>query len=189
VVFSLLPQEQPAQFSVPMAAFTMRKYAIPAELATAFSPAEVQELKQHFHNFDTNSDGTIDANELGTILTNCGETFDPNELPALVAELDTDKNGSVSFGEFVAYIHSLRHGGKTDGIVAKAMKRTTGLLKVEGAGGASHMFSEEEKIAFSEHINNCLSADPHAGRHLPLDPNSYQLFERAGDGLIFWLVL
>jgi hypothetical protein len=169
-----------------MAAFTMRKYTLPAELTTAFTPAELQDLKQHFHNFDTNKDGTIDANELGSILTNCGETFDPAELPALVAELDTDHNGSISFGEFAAYIHSLRHGGKGDGKVAKAMKRTTGLLKVEGAGGASHMFSEEEKIAFSEHINNCLRNDPHAGRHLPLDPDSYQLFERAGDGLIFW---
>lgn len=186
-----------------MAAFTMRKYTVPPEIATAFTPNELQELKQHFHSFDTNSDGTIDANELGAILTNCGETYDPAELPALVAELDSDKNGTISFGEFATYIHTLRRGGKSDGVVAKAMKRTTGLLKVEGAGGASHMFSEEEKvcpphpaslihlifiikIAFSEHINNCLRSDPHAGRHLPLDPNSYQLFERAGDGLIFW---
>mmetsp|Transcript_1789 Transcript_1789/g.1800 ORF Transcript_1789/g.1800 Transcript_1789/m.1800 type:complete len:631 (-) Transcript_1789:462-2354(-) len=168
-----------------MSAFALRQYTLPSELATAFTPAELQELKQNFKNFDVNSDGKIDAQELGSILTNCGESFTQEELPSLVAELDTDRNGTISFGEFASYIHQLRHGAKGDGVVAKAMKRTTGLLKVEGAGGASHMFSEEEKIAFSEHINNCLRNDPHAGRHLPLDPNSYQLFERAGDGLIF----
>jgi hypothetical protein len=37
--------------------------------------------------------------------------------------------------------------GKTgEGVAGKMMKKTTGFLKVEGAGGASHMFSEEEKV-------------------------------------------
>lgn len=128
-----------------MAAF-QKKYQVPHELATAFTPAELNELKQQFQSFDTNKDGTIDANELGTVLTNCGETVSPSELPAVVAELDTDKNGTISFGEFISYIHSLRHGGKGDSAVGRAMRQTTGLLRVEGAGGASHMFSEEEKV-------------------------------------------
>lgn len=41
------------------------------------------------------------------------------------------------------------------------------------------------QIAFSEHINHCLADDPHASRHLPLDVNSRDLFERCNDGLIF----
>jgi hypothetical protein len=41
-----------------------------------------------------------------------------------VVTLDTDKNGSVSFGEFVASLHSLRPGGQIDGIRAKAIERT-----------------------------------------------------------------
>jgi hypothetical protein len=169
-----------------MAAFGA-KYTLPAELATAFTPAELQTLRDNFHSFDTNGDGTIDDSELGAILRLSGETVNDADLPGLVAELDADKNGTICFTEFASYIHSLRTGeSKGDSMVGKAMRKTTGLLKVEGAGGATHMFSEEEKIAFSEHINNCLAGDAVCARHLPLDVNSYELFERAGDGLLFW---
>ena len=61
-----------------MSAFTLRKYIVPPELATAFTPQEINELKQNFNNFDTNSDGTIDANELGNVLRNCGRFFNPS---------------------------------------------------------------------------------------------------------------
>ena len=169
-----------------MASFATR-YQLPPELATAFTPADLQQLREHFSSFDTNGDGSIDHHELGNILRLAGESVNESDLPALVAELDTDKNGTICFSEFAAYIHSLRAGeSKGESAVGKAMRKTTGLLKVEGAGGATHMFSEEEKIAFSEHINQCLRGDPVVARHLPLDVNSYQLFERAGDGLIFW---
>mmetsp|Transcript_15071 Transcript_15071/g.25123 ORF Transcript_15071/g.25123 Transcript_15071/m.25123 type:complete len:586 (-) Transcript_15071:608-2365(-) len=58
------------------------------------------------------------------------------------------------------------------------------ISKVFGAGGASHSFSDEEKEAFSEHINTCLGEDPILARHLPLDVTSMDLFEKSSDGLI-----
>lgn len=58
-------------------------------------------------------------------------------------------------------------------------------MKISGAAGASHSFSEEEKEAFSEHINMCLSEDPHLkGRLLPLDSSSMDLFEKSHDGIM-----
>jgi len=55
-------------------------------------------------------------------------------------------------------------------------------------GGATltsqHTFSEEEKVAFSTHINQCLGADPVLARHLPIDASSMELFSKCGDGLI-----
>lgn len=42
----------------------------------------------------------------------------------------------------------------------------------------------EEKEAFSLHINNCLSDDCHASRHLPLNVQGNDLFEKCSDGLI-----
>ena len=57
-------------------------------------------------------------------------------------------------------------------------------LKIVGSAGASHSFSEEEKEAFSEHINHCLSEDPHLQSLLPLDSSTMDLFEKSNDGLI-----
>jgi plastin-1 len=56
--------------------------------------------------------------------------------------------------------------------------------RIIGAGGATHSFSEEEKAAFSEHINFCLAPDPVLARHLPLNPDSMDLFEKCNDGLL-----
>lgn len=56
--------------------------------------------------------------------------------------------------------------------------------RIEGIGGASHSFSEEEKQAFSEHINFCLGSDPVLSRLLPLNPDSMDLFEKCNDGLL-----
>ena len=48
-----------------------------------------------------------------------------------------------------------------------------GQIKIAGAGGAAHSFSEEEKIAFSAHINESLGRDPIVARHLPLGTFPY----------------
>jgi plastin-1 len=56
-------------------------------------------------------------------------------------------------------------------------------MKISGAAGA-HTFSEEEKEAFSEHINHCLSEDPHLQHLLPLDSMSMDLFDKSTNGLI-----
>jgi len=119
------------------------------------------------------------------MLVKCDLQVSAADLPKVMADLDTDGNGTISFQEFIAYYAGMKTGKTGEGVAGKMMKRTTGFLKVEGAGGASHMFSEEEKVAFSEHINHCLGETEYVARHLPLDVESYDLFEKAGDGLIF----
>jgi hypothetical protein len=64
------------------------------------------------------------------------------------------------------------------------LQKETSANTIHGAGGASHTFSEEEKQAFSMHINFSLGHDPLLQRHLPLDPDSMELFTKAHDGLI-----
>lgn len=63
--------------------------------------------------------------------------------------------------------------------------RTDGVVKSEGAGGAEHSFSEEEKVAFSEHINQCMRGHPLVARHLPLNSAADDLFTKTFDGLLF----
>lgn len=64
------------------------------------------------------------------------------------------------------------------------LKKQPSERSIEGAGGASHTFSDEEKQAFSEHINFCLSSDPALSKILPLNVDSMDLFEKSNDGLI-----
>ncbi|KAL6056274.1 fimbrin [Balamuthia mandrillaris] len=57
-------------------------------------------------------------------------------------------------------------------------------VQLETETGATHSFAEEEKASFVEHINNSLGKDPHLQGHLPIDPDSMELFTKCQDGLI-----
>lgn len=70
-------------------------------------------------------------------------------------------------------------GGGGGGGVSVAMQqfgmashRAAHLVKVQGAGGAMHSISDEEREAFAEHINNVLSGDTFLKGRLPMDPQS-----------------
>jgi hypothetical protein len=130
-----------------MSAFTSR-YTIPTAIATAFTPAEAQELKENFGLFDANNDGSIDARELTNILQRIGEAVSAGDVQRYLAEADVDNDQKVSFEEFANYVHSIRTGGAAGGkrALGSIIKKASGMLKVEGAGGASHTFSEEEKV-------------------------------------------
>jgi len=45
-------------------------------------------------------------------------------------------------------------------------------VKVQGAGGAMHSISDEEREAFAVHINNVLGDDAFLKGRLPMDPQS-----------------
>ncbi|ETV98398.1 hypothetical protein H310_09086 [Aphanomyces invadans] len=51
------------------------------------------------------------------------------------------------------------------------------------ATGGVHSYSEEEKAAFAEHINHCLSGDDHLP-YLPMDTSSNALFTSVTDGIL-----
>jgi len=70
-------------------------------------------------------------------------------------------------------------GGGGGGGVSVAMQqfgmashRAAHLVKVQGAGGAMHSISDEEREAFAEHINNVLGGDTFLKGRLPMDPQS-----------------
>lgn len=88
-------------------------------------------------------------------------------------EVDTDHSNTISFAEFVQMMHNLRagrlvsttspHSGVAlsskptcycswarcaglDLSLSRVVKKAGHLLQVQGAGGAQHSFSEEEKV-------------------------------------------
>lgn len=55
---------------------------------------------------------------------------------------------------------------------------------VQSDSGAKHTYSEEEKIAFADHINRTLGADERLQDRLPLDVTTDALFRAVSDGIL-----
>ena len=66
-----------------------------------------------------------------------------------------------------------------------AAKKMAALTAVEGVHGR-HTYSEDEKVAFSEHFNNCFGEDEFCTSSglIPIDPTSDELFTHIGNGII-----
>lgn len=131
--------------SIKMAAFA-KKYPLPAALATSFSPSEIQEIRAAFASMDTNGDGTIDSSELATIFAKIGEKVKPEDIPTLLGEMDRNNDQKVDFEEFVTLINEVRQGNKKTTVMGGMLRKSVGFLTVEGEGGGTHSFSEEEKV-------------------------------------------
>jgi hypothetical protein len=140
-------------------------------------------MSKAFQVFDINGDGSIDPSELKTVLDNLGEKVSADQLQKMITENDSDKNNTIEWGEFCTMMSDIRNG-KAESAMATVVKKVQKMLVVEGAGGATHTFSEEEKHAFTTHLNHCLGADPDLAKRLPMDPDSMDLFENCKDGLM-----
>lgn len=55
---------------------------------------------------------------------------------------------------------------------------------VQSDSGAKHTYSEEEKIAFADHINRILAGDERLKDRLPMDVTSDALFKAVSDGIL-----
>ena len=79
------------------------------------SNEEVDEIKQAFDLFDTNGTGKIDPKELKAAMQSLGFDSKNPTIYQLIADLDTpeaEKNGGISFEDFVDAINDIeREGG------------------------------------------------------------------------------
>jgi len=74
-----------------------------------FTAAEIEEMERTFRKFDTNGDGYIDLVELGQVMklirTRQDDHVDEVRLKKMMATVDSDGDGKMSFEEFVALVH------------------------------------------------------------------------------------
>jgi len=77
------------------------KKAVLAYMASQLSENEIVELGKIFLSLDANGDGTLTLEELTDGLSKLPD-FDPKEVKAIMASLDTDKSGRVDYTEFLA---------------------------------------------------------------------------------------
>lgn len=58
-------------------------------------------LKACFRSFDKNGDGTISAADMKAVYAEAGRSLTEDELKRLMAKIDKDGSGTISYEEFV----------------------------------------------------------------------------------------
>lgn len=153
----------------------------PSHLEHDFPDQDKTKMKQAFGALDGNQDGQILMSELRALLGQMGEMPSERHLQEAMKEADVYNGGSVSFGEVVSIMHKL----KKDNTASSMNVRKIHKAPAQHSGGmAYHSYSDDERMAFTEHINNSLATDPVVGERLPMDPLSEDLFTETSDGLI-----
>ncbi|EGF80475.1 hypothetical protein BATDEDRAFT_25085 [Batrachochytrium dendrobatidis JAM81] len=66
-----------------------------------------EERVEAFRMFDKNGDGFITSAELKVVMGNIGEKLTDEEIEEMIHEADEDKDGQVSYQEFVKIIASI----------------------------------------------------------------------------------
>lgn len=76
-------------------------------MAEADDPQDIADRERIFKRFDANGDGQISATELGETLQTLGSVT-PEEVKYMMDEIDTDKDGFISFQEFIEFARANR---------------------------------------------------------------------------------
>uniref|UniRef100_A0A8V5H6E4 Plastin-3 n=1 Tax=Melopsittacus undulatus TaxID=13146 RepID=A0A8V5H6E4_MELUD len=109
-------------------------------------------------------------------------------IQKLMIDSDKNKDGKISFEEFVYIFQEVksRDIAKT---FRRAINRKEGICAIGGTSelsseGTQHSYSEEEKYAFVNWINKALENDPDCRHVIPMNPNTDDLFNAVGDGIV-----
>jgi len=149
------------------------------------APKDIDLCKSMFSKADRDKDGKINASELKGFLEELGENVSDSNVKELLKEIDADSDGCLSLVEFMQCVVNLRKGKVTQfgSIIARRQSSYTAKT-VESDSGAKHTYSEEEKVAFTDHINRTLAHDERLADRLPMDASSEAVFKAVADGLL-----
>lgn len=147
------------------------------------------ELRESFDEFDLDGNGHITTKELGECLKKSGIQLPGYKLREIVEQIDTDKNMTIEFDEFVVMFANLKAKDIANSF-QKAISKKEGIVNksstvAESAGiGIKHSYATEEKVAFVDFLNSKLAEDPDLEKLLPIESDGDQLFSKMEDGLI-----
>ena len=73
-----------------------------------FSDEDLSGYRAQFDAFDEDGGGTIENNELKSVLRGCGMSVTDKQVDEMIKEFDTDGNGVLDFDEFLAMMYRLQ---------------------------------------------------------------------------------
>ncbi|ELV13080.1 Plastin-2 [Tupaia chinensis] len=156
------------------------------------SDEEMMELREAFAKVDTDGNGYISCNELNDLFKAACLPLPGYRVREITENLmatgDLDKDGKISFDEFIKVFHGLK-STEVAKTFRKAINKKEGICAIGGTSeqssvGTQHSYSEEEKYAFVNWINKALENDPDCRHVIPMDPNTNDLFNAVGDGIV-----
>ena len=92
-------QQQQQEDTATRKSFSMFKRSVLVQ-GTLLPDKKQQEIKKAFAIFDKDGDGSISYRELGIVMRSLGMNVSGPELDAIIEQVDTDKDGRISFDEF-----------------------------------------------------------------------------------------
>ena len=139
-------------------------YQIDVKLIQSFKPQDYQEIEQAFKSFDTNKNGTLEKQELVDLLHALGyRTVTQDDVRKFLDEADLDKDGVLSFYEFVMMMKRFVDKGETENYTRIVTKEGKGLIRLGSKETTESMayqsFSEEERSAYTKVFNIALADD------------------------------
>ncbi|XP_026638974.1 plastin-2 [Microtus ochrogaster] len=156
------------------------------------SDEEMMELREAFAKVDTDGNGYISCNELNDLFKAACLPLPGYRVREITENLmatgDLDQDGKISFDEFIKVFHGLK-STEVAKTFRKAINKKEGICAIGGTSeqssvGTQHSYSEEEKYAFVNWINKALENDPDCRHVIPMNPNTNDLFNAVGDGIV-----
>lgn len=83
-------------------------------MAEELSPEQVEQYRAAFSRCDTDEDGKINVQELGEVMKALGQNLSEADLKKIIASVDTDGDGTISFQEFLAVVAKKMKNGPTE---------------------------------------------------------------------------
>ncbi|XP_065496189.1 plastin-1 [Caloenas nicobarica] len=159
---------------------------------TTISREELDELREAFSKIDIDNSGYVSDYELQDLFKEASLPLPGYKVREIVEKIiavtDSNKDGRISFEEFVSVIQELKSKDVSKSF-RKSINKKQGITAIGGTSaisseGTQHSYSEEEKVAFVNWINKALQDDPDCKHLLPMNPSDASLFKSLADGIL-----
>jgi len=151
-----------------------------------FSSDEKENIAKAFEEMDTDGNGQIDADEIGSFLALVNCKTAQYKIRMMLEESDLNKDGKISVYEFLKMYEKLNKN-KYEKEFKKAVTAKAGIKSTQNSTisneGTQHSYSEEETAAFSHWIYRSLKDDPDCKTKVQ-NLEGDELFGRVNDGIL-----